>query len=102
MAKARKQSSKDLLNEINNIPREIKRILALKNLRVAKKRKKINDYIEGLVRQIGTRMRSKSPSDRYPPSSSGYGDWDYAYMETRRKELSAIKKLRSYRKLLGI
>ena len=78
MAK-RKQSSSSLLKEIDK----------LTGLSIDKFTDK---YIGGLIRQVATRLRSKSLKDKTPPKGSGYRDWDYALVEIRRLELDAIRK----------
>ena len=78
MAK-RKQTSRQLLQEIDR----------LANLPINKFTDK---YIGGLLRQVATRLRSKSAKEKRPPKGSGYRDWDYALVEIRRLELDAIRK----------
>jgi len=78
MAK-RKQSSRQLIREIDRLAH-----LPLEKF--------TDSYIGGLLRQIATRLRSKSLKDKRPPKGSEYPDWDYALIEIRRLELDAIRK----------
>jgi len=97
----RKQTSAALLDHIEDIPHEIVKLLN-QGTSLAIKKKEIESYIGGLIRQIGTRVRSKDPKEKYPPRKSGFLHWDHAYIQIRRKELETIQTVKSYQNLLGL
>ena len=66
MPRKRKQSSQDLLNEIDCLEGTIAKFAKTPRLTKTRIKKKIADYIEGLQRQVATRLRSTDAADKVP------------------------------------